>query len=687
MRLAGRLHDTRLLPAARAALVVLAAVVVSAGSLRHGFVFDDHMLVGGNAPVIRGEAPITSAFTYRYWGAADEASPNELYRPVTIMSLGLNARCLGPGPLGMHAGNVALHAANALLVLLLVGRLFHRPRVALAAALLFAVHPVATEAVIPVAGRADLLAAFFLLVSCVLALAASRRRGPWTLIGGLGMAFATFLAALSKEHAFIAPLLTIGLLGADRRRHSADARSDRHYLVTGATLTGLQVFVLVMALLLRAQILGYVFQSAPPASPSTSYLAFVNNPIQFAEPLPRVLTALRVAVMGAGLMAFPAEMSADYSYDQIPVTGLPPGAADYGAVAFAALYLGLLAWSARRFPVTMFALIWSALTYLLASNLLFPIGTIFGERLLYLPLAGFALLVAAGWDRLYAQGARLRRVSVVLLLTLLALYAGRSVVRARDWSSDETLFAATVKASPRSAKAHSNQGFILQRQGRYEEAAASFRQALAIAPGLTGSGVSMARCLMEMGRPAEAIEQYERVIARDDGISVAWSGLGVAQAMVGRLEDAEASLRLSLGLSLGGNREAVIGLADVLARTGREEAAIALLERAAAALPQAAEIRSALGQAHAMLGLRLLKEGNREAFLEQMLLTVKNDPDNGPARYNLALDALQRGDTVSAREHARAGLRSGYDFPAGFLETLGIDRSREKKQEPGPPGS
>src|SRR5437899_2929299 len=83
-------------------LILLAAVVVSAGTMSHGFVFDDHLLVGGNMPVISGEMPLSSAFTYRYWGAADEASPNELYRPITIASLAINARLFGEQPAGMH---------------------------------------------------------------------------------------------------------------------------------------------------------------------------------------------------------------------------------------------------------------------------------------------------------------------------------------------------------------------------------------------------------------------------------------------------------------------------------------------------------------------------------------------------------------------------------------------------------
>jgi protein O-mannosyl-transferase len=684
--LTGGLKTSR---AAQIAAVLIAALLVSARSLGHEFVFDDHMLVGGNAPVLRGEAPLLSTFTYRYWGAADEAAPNELYRPVTILSLAVNARLLGSGPAGMHAGNIALHCLNSLLVLLLLGALFGRPRLAFGAALIFAVHPIASEAVVPVAGRADLLAGTCLLLACALGLAAARRRGTWIFIGGLGVAFLTFFGALAKEHAFVAPLLMVALLGADRRRHEGDPLARRDYRLTAATLAGLQVFVLLMVLLLRVHILGYLFHTGVPENASTSYLAFVNNPVQFAEPLPRVLTALRVAVMGAGRLILPWQLSADYSYDVIPVTALPPGIADLGAVAFALLYLGLVAWSARRYPIVMFALSWSALTYLLASNLLFPIGTIFGERLLYLPSVGFALLISAGLERLAAGGDSRRRAAAALLAAATLIYGARFIGRAGDWQNDARLFEATVMSSPRSAKAHSNQGFVLQRAGRYEEAAAAFGEALRIAPGLTGAGVSRARCLMELGRPAEAVTQYEQVMARDDGISVAWSGLGMAQLALERMDQAEGSFRKSLGLSMGGNREAVRGLGETLARTGREEAAVALLEKASGAVPGDAGLRRALGQAHTLLGVRRLKEGEREAFLTEMKRTVEIDPGNGQAHFNLALDAMQRGQNDDARDHARAARGAGYTFPPGFLEALGLgqDAGGAAVQEPGPPGS
>ena len=159
------------------ALILTAAIGVGTATLGNDYVFDDHMLLGGSAPLIVGDAPFLSAFTSRYWGSAPEASPTELYRPVTIASLGLTARLAGSGPTWMHAVNILLHAATAVMAYLLVRALFGRPWLALLSSLIVAVHPIATEVVSPASGRADLLAALFTLAACLCALAACRRRG------------------------------------------------------------------------------------------------------------------------------------------------------------------------------------------------------------------------------------------------------------------------------------------------------------------------------------------------------------------------------------------------------------------------------------------------------------------------------------------------------------------------------
>ena len=658
------------------AAVLLAAVAVSVGTLGHGLVFDDHMLVAGNAAVISGAEPLSTAFTYRYWGAADEASPNELYRPITVASLAINARMTGQVPWGLHAGNVLLHALNALLVYWLVRALFEPALVAWLSATLFAVHPVATEPVAAIAGRADLLSAFLMLASCLLALAVQRRHGTTFVAGTLVMGLITFLAALSKESAFVAPLLTLAVLWADPGRPRGSRENRGRALLAAGAIIGIQVLTLAVALLLRHRMLGYVYQTVPPTEPSAAYLAFVNNPIQFSGPVDRILTGVRVAARAAGLLALPTDLSADYSYDQIPVSAGAPGLPELGGLAFVALYAGVLAWSALRFRLAPFALAWAAFGYSIVSNVLFPIGTIFGERLLYLPSIGFAILTA-GLVAALSRGAAWRKgLAAALAVVLIAGYAARFVDRCRDWGSDALLFAAAVKVSPRSAKAHSNYGFTLQRAGRLEEAMAEYRLALQIAPGLTGTGVSLARTLSASGRHEEAIDVYRSVIKTDGGIHFAWSGLGQSQLAAGKVEEAEASFRKALELSLGRSGEALAGLAGLMLAGGREAEVVDLLRAGVAGGRGPKEIRSLLAQAHYALGAKTSIEERREYFLDEMRAAVAADPEHGPANYNLALDALQQGQVDQARRYALAGMKSGYSFPPGFLQACGIEAAR-----------
>ncbi len=166
--------------------------------------------------------------------------------------------------------------------------------------------------------------------------------------------------------------------------------------------------------------------------------------------------------------------------------------------------------------------------------------------------------------------------------------------------------------------------------------------------------------------------EFKHTLEIDGGLAAAWSGLGAAQEAAGRPAEAEASYRKVIELSRGGDVAATRGLGRVLALTDREEQAVDLLERMLTDLPDEADLRGDLAQAHYLLGVRRLKEDRREEFLEEMNRTVQLDPGHGPAHYNLALAALERGETAAARRHAEAGLSAGYQFPPGFLEAMGM---------------
>ncbi len=550
-------------------LILAAAAAVTIGLLGHGLLLEDRRTIAVAAPVISGTASLSSAFTYPYRGAADLAFPNELYRPAAIASLGLDTRLMGRSTAAMRAGNILLHAANAVLVYALAAALSAGMVPGLLAGLLFAVHPIATEPVATLAGRATLLSTFFLLISVLLGVAAVKRRGVRFVLCALGAALGASMGAFSHEAIFVAPLLTgaVVLLAGRKAESSADERRER--LLAAVALAGLQAVAIVMVVLMRAEMLGYVFRTAPPDDRALAALAFVNNPLQFAPATSRFLTAMRIAGKGAGLMVFPRTLSADYSYDAIPVATGAPSMSDMGLLIIAASYLGLTVWSARRRPAFAGALIWSALTFLMVSSLGFPAGDIFKETYLYLPSIGFAIVAGALLGRpagLSRTGRMASGVRGAVAAALLILFSARFASRCRDWVDDEHIYRAAVAASPASARAQSNFGLALRQTARFEQAIAAYRRALEIAPSMTGSRLSLARALMRLRRCEEAIREFRIVTESDPEISIAWSGLGLAQEAEGRLTEAEDSFRKAQALSSGANREAALGLTRLASR-------------------------------------------------------------------------------------------------------------------------
>ena len=478
------------------AIALLIAIPLAVGSpiIGHPPVFDDHLLLGGNADLLEGRLPARETFFRRYWGSAPEATLNELYRPVTIASLVLDARLFGSGPAGMHATALLLHAINTLLVFWLVTLLFHRRRTALLTALLFSVHPIVLEALAPISGRSDLLAAAFLLTASCLAVVFVRGEGPRAAVALAGTVAACALGVLSKEHVVTAPLVLAALLPIAVQDAGRRSRTIIACCCAAAGTGG--------ALWLRTGVLGYLWRSGLPPDPQTAYLAWVGNPLFGTGTVSRLLTVAGIVPKALMLLLFPLRQSADYCYNQIPVEeGLPGPASLLGLGVTIVCVAALLLWR-RRHPAIWVALAWGALTWLLTSNALVPIGALFAERFLYLPAIGSCLVVAALLDRI---AERRRVLAVVSAIVLAILAATIFTIRRSDWSSDEALFAATARSSPGCARGHSNHGLTLQRQGRLPEAAAEYARALDIAPGLTGAGISLTGSLLEMDRPEEAV--------------------------------------------------------------------------------------------------------------------------------------------------------------------------------------
>jgi tetratricopeptide (TPR) repeat protein len=503
-----------------ACAVGVLAFAVYTNTLGHGFAYDDPRVITDN-PAIRDLSDWRRIFTTPSWFM--DGTSTIAFRPLTTWTFAANYALDGVAPVGYHLVNVVLHAVVSALVVLVAIAIGAPTALAGIAGALFAVHPIHTEVVANGVGRAELLAAALALLALWLHRMAGRSTHPRTLDTGCVVAYG--LALLSKEHtiAFLVLLPLTDLLlddGRDLRRFIRELRAPGR-----ATFYAALIVMTLAVLALRTLAVGSVIGGTDAGPVTESY-----NVAAFAPAGLRMLTALAVQSRAVWLFVYPMALSADYSYPQVTlVTGLGDPRALVGlAVAAGLIGAVLLAW--RRSPVACVWLALALLPWMVVSNVLFPGGTIFGERLLYLPSAGVCALLAMG---VAVVANRLSwRVAGVAVAVLLLAWSARTFTRNRVWASDVALAEATVTDAPRSANAHDFLGRIYVDQGRDDDALAQFAEAaqLLVAHPAWPERLDILYQTAEVhgrrGDVATSTRLYEEILGHAPDYFPAWINLG-----------------------------------------------------------------------------------------------------------------------------------------------------------------
>jgi protein O-mannosyl-transferase len=398
-----------------------------------------------------------------------------LYRPVTTLSYLFNYAVLGNGdrPFGYHLLNLLIHITNVLLVYFFLRTLekreAHEDRrglvrggdrlVPLTIAAMWAVHPLSTEAVTNIVGRADLLAGFAVLSGLVIYAKSGDVTGAPRMLWLVALAMTTTIGVFAKESAIaIVPVVLLcaaafgtGQLPPSSPSHPRRSKQDQERrAVTRASRARRSIGAAAAALAPPLLMLWYQRSVVIGAAPSAEF-PFVDNPIAGAPFWSGRITALAVAGRYLWKTFWPATLSADYSYAQIPIaTGRPSEWIAW--VVVAAALVGTIAWWRRHRAASFFAA-FALITFAPASNLFFPAGTIMAERVMYLPSLGVIALVVLA---LHAAARKLRAPGAfaAVAAAIVVLLAIRTWQRNTDWTNDVTLWSAAVNASPRSFKAH-----------------------------------------------------------------------------------------------------------------------------------------------------------------------------------------------------------------------------------------
>ena len=467
-------------------LVLGAAIVLTyANSLSGPFILDDQASIVQNAQ-IRDLARPDDVL----WPAAESPVAG---RPLVNLSFALNYAVHGLDVRGYHAVNIALHVTCALLLFALVRRTLALPRLdvyaagaarelAFAAALLWALHPLASEPVDYLTQRSEsMLAAFYLLtLYASLRSATARRPARWM----AGAVAPCVMGALSKESMATAPVVValydrVFLFGSWR-----DALRTR-----GRLYAGLAACWLVVGAVVLSNARGEVVGSGSGVSPWT-YL----------------LNQAEIVTHYLRLFAWPRDLVVFYGWPRpLTLVDVWPHALLLAALAIATV-LALV-----RKPAAGFLGAWFFITLAPASSIV-PVATEVGaERRMYLPLAALVLLVVmTGWTLLRrTTGARALAAGAVAAGLLAVALATLTMARNREYASPLALARTVVDRRPTGVAHHILAEQLVQAQ-RYGEAAAHLRQALAM--GDSRAGHLLGGLLFNEGKVDEASPVLEAFI-------------------------------------------------------------------------------------------------------------------------------------------------------------------------------
>ena len=471
------------------------AIAASISGISNQFAQDDYPLIFKN-PALQDLWHSWRFFAQAYWPKPFDP---DLYRPLVPITSSLEW-ALGHGsPVVFRVVSYLLYAA-ASLAMFRVARIALPSAVALAAAALFAVHPVHVEAVAAAVNQAELWVALLACASVALYVRARRTTGSITTGTEVKLAALYLVGCMFKENALMLPGLLIaaeGFLvpgGEPLRARLAQVR--RLFLIL--------LLVAVSFYWLRTRVLG-----------GNLVGSFTAEALFGLSRWERTLTMLSVVPHWFRLLLWPAHLQVDYSPGEIVAQKTWGLSQTLGAMLLAGGVVAVIA-ARRRAPAISFGLVWAAVAIFPVHNVLVPTGIVLAERSLFLPSVG-AMIALGGLGALLYQRARAReRLALAgLLSALLILGTYRSASRQLDWSDHFGLWYRTAnRDAPRSYRAHVTLATMYWMAGYYGHGEQEYHLAIQFAPPRVVSPMlEYADHLRLRGYCYPAVPYYRKVLA------------------------------------------------------------------------------------------------------------------------------------------------------------------------------
>ncbi len=650
--------------------LALLCIILYGNTLWSPFVFDDLHSIQNNLFI---KHPRYASLFFQGYYTSETIVQQGMFRPLLLLTFALNYFFSGLRPLGYHLINILLHFLNAVLLYSLLKALKKDIPwgVCTLVTLLFAAHPLNTEAVGYITSRSDVLLTFFILCGCILYI---RGKIWFSLVLYL-------LALLTKEIALVFGLLIIA--------YDFSLSASGKLFLGRIRQRGIFYIILIAVTASYWSYRGFVLHS---------HIATISSVAPLRSAWSNILVQSAVTFFYLRMFLWPYPLSIHHPFPGLNSLWDPIAFSSVAAIASMGILVVALK---KKQPLISFCIAWYLIC--LSPKFYARLYVVAAEHHFYLASIGVYIMIAALLSKPYL---RWRRPIVYAAVSFFIACSILTWSRNHDWSDAFRLWSHELKVEPSSTIAMYNLGVQYLERGDYAQARRLIEETMARSKTLesqVSARIGLAFIAEKERRFPESVRLLEEAAKIDQRNYYIYNFLGRAYAAMGREKEAEGAWRKGLSLSpraseiqgamgrlyLARNdharaeyffREAIESnpdsymayyeLGKLLEERQDTAGAIKAYRKSVALNPAYAYSRYALGTLFAQQGdLRALRQLEKAAALA---------PDFPEAHNNLAVlyASMSPPRLESARLHAQKALSLGYKVDEAFLKMLGLPRDQ-----------
>ena len=629
-------------------LLAITTIAVFSQLRHHDFVnFDDDLYIYENRHVKSGIT--TESLT---WAFTNSHAYN--FHPLTTVSHMLDCRLFGPKPGPHHIINVIFHAANALLLLLVLSRMTKNFYASAFVAAAFALHPLHVESVAWISERKDVLSTFFWLLTMLAWLWYAHRPAVLKYITVL-ILFA--LGLMAKQMLVTLPFVLLlcdywplGRFKLKGSRAPGSLKTNKRATLRRCIL---EKIPLILFSAIASAIVFIVQQKTGLVKSVTQY--------PFAERLTNALVAYVAYIVK---MCCPTNLAIFYPH---PGPNLPAWKIAGSIILLLAITIAVLL-SLKRRPYLAVGWLWY-LGALVPVIGLVQVGLqAYADRYTYIPLIGIFIMIAWSLPEMLARLPYRKPILSISAVIVLATLAAMTRAQTAHWQNSTTLYEHATKVIPNNEwaynwlghtqaklddlenattnfqkaidikpdfiEAHCNLGRALTKQGKFNQALVHLNEAFRLKPEFARAHSAMAELLIDQRRPRQAIVHYRQALETDPENANTQNGLGTAFAMMRKPDIAADHFKKALRINPD-HHQAHLNLGAALAEQGDFQQGVYHLSHAIRLKPRSIK-------AHLNLGVAFYKQKKYDQAAEAFKKALKIDPKNPHAQNYLRMTIQQK---------------------------------------------